>query len=234
MKIVKISGNDCGGFKAPKGHLDTQMYPECEGYETDRNIVKKTQERRKKKKTVAENENETIIAKHLYPIVRDNKTKGIWEQWKDREIDDRKFVDLIKHVVDMGFAGVSKDPTVRKGIMSAINNFNKYRDYAEAARAIGAFLSMGDRVAEEHFADSSSWYKRAQMDYPELRGDFYPEKRERLNLDHSLKEEIINMYKKEFPNITATLEEMWDWYRRHFTKIPKKFDWEKQGRPRRI
>jgi len=52
----RLSGNDCGGFKPPKKgqHLDTQMFPECEGKETDRNIVKKTVERRKKKKVKAE------------------------------------------------------------------------------------------------------------------------------------------------------------------------------------
>ena len=31
----------------PKGHLDTQLFPECEGSQFDRNIVKKTEERRK-------------------------------------------------------------------------------------------------------------------------------------------------------------------------------------------
>lgn len=51
MKIIKIkASNDCGGFKPPKGHLDTQMFPECEGYETSRDIVKKTVEKRKKDK----------------------------------------------------------------------------------------------------------------------------------------------------------------------------------------
>jgi len=48
MKIIKLTSNECGGFKPPKGHLDTQMFPECEGTPTDRNIVKKTVERRKK------------------------------------------------------------------------------------------------------------------------------------------------------------------------------------------
>jgi hypothetical protein len=43
-----MSSNDCGGFKKPKGHLDTQMFPECEGTSCDRNIVKKTVERRKR------------------------------------------------------------------------------------------------------------------------------------------------------------------------------------------
>jgi len=53
IKTSKTSSNDCGGFKPPKGHLDTQMFPECEGTETDRDIVKKTEkteEKRKKEK----------------------------------------------------------------------------------------------------------------------------------------------------------------------------------------
>jgi len=49
MKITRKNSNDCGGFKPPKGHLDTQMFPECEDTETDRNIVKKNQEKKKKK-----------------------------------------------------------------------------------------------------------------------------------------------------------------------------------------
>ncbi len=54
MKITKINSNECGGFKKPKGHLDTQMFPECENWPTDRNIVKKTVEKRKKKKSKEE------------------------------------------------------------------------------------------------------------------------------------------------------------------------------------
>ena len=50
MCDCKTSSNECGGFKPPKGHLDTQMFPECVGTPCDRNIVKKTVERRKKKK----------------------------------------------------------------------------------------------------------------------------------------------------------------------------------------
>jgi len=55
MKITKISKEnkenkkdkkDCGGFQRPKGHLDTQMFPECEGSKFDRDIVKKTEERK--------------------------------------------------------------------------------------------------------------------------------------------------------------------------------------------
>jgi len=40
----------CKKYSKPKGHLDTQLFPECEGTKYDRNIVKKTVERRKKEK----------------------------------------------------------------------------------------------------------------------------------------------------------------------------------------
>jgi len=47
------ASNDCGGFKPPKGHLDTQLYPECQGTETDRDVVKKQEKKNKKKKTAS-------------------------------------------------------------------------------------------------------------------------------------------------------------------------------------
>jgi len=45
----------CGGFKPPKGHMDSQMYPECSGTDEDRDVVKKTIKRRKKKNSCDEN-----------------------------------------------------------------------------------------------------------------------------------------------------------------------------------
>lgn len=42
----KKKKKDCGGYQKAKGHLDTQMYPECTGTKYDRNIVKKTVEER--------------------------------------------------------------------------------------------------------------------------------------------------------------------------------------------
>jgi hypothetical protein len=72
---MKTAGNDCGGFKAPKGHLDTQMFPECEGYETDRNVVKKTVERREKKKKKSFNLREYRLAeRHRF---RDPSTEQV-------------------------------------------------------------------------------------------------------------------------------------------------------------
>ena len=66
MKIYRITsdckGGLCGGYGKPKGHLDTQMFPECKGKPGDRDVVKKTRERRnkgkKKKKTVAKKKKE--------------------------------------------------------------------------------------------------------------------------------------------------------------------------------
>lgn len=48
MKIYKIQSN-CGGYKKPKGHLDTQLFPECEGTDADRDIVKKNRKKNEKK-----------------------------------------------------------------------------------------------------------------------------------------------------------------------------------------
>jgi len=49
VRIHKSSSN-CGGFRPPKGHMDSQMFPECEGTPADRDIVKKTRERRNRNK----------------------------------------------------------------------------------------------------------------------------------------------------------------------------------------
>ena len=67
------SSNDCGGFKPPSGKMDSQMYPECEGYETDRNIVKKTVEKRKKKKKKAFNLKQHRLDKLSYAFGKDDE-----------------------------------------------------------------------------------------------------------------------------------------------------------------
>ena len=81
MKIISLSSNDCGGFKPPKGHLDTQLYPECEGTECDRDIVKKTVEKRKKKKKV------------------EAKLSNSWEKYNKIGLNDKQLVDIF-----VGFA----------------------------------------------------------------------------------------------------------------------------------
>jgi hypothetical protein len=52
MRIYRItskSEGNCGGYGKPKGHLDTQMFPECKGKPGDRDVVKKTRLKKKKK-----------------------------------------------------------------------------------------------------------------------------------------------------------------------------------------
>ena len=74
MKIIKISGNYCGGFKPPKGHLDTQMYPECENFETNRNIVRKTVERRNKRKK----KRASIVVEETKENIKTSELKEKW------------------------------------------------------------------------------------------------------------------------------------------------------------
>jgi hypothetical protein len=224
MKIIKLdrdvtAGNDCGGFRPPRGHLDTQMFPECERFETNRDAVKKTVKRRTQNKKKASIE---LEAKHAFPIVQTKPTqpKGIWEQWLAGSMQDRKFVELMIHLSQQGLPGVSRDPSVRKGIANAIDAYRRNNDVGEAARSIGAFLSMGKSVREELFANASNWYKKAQVTFPEA-------KSEKEWLHPPLREKIVREFRKNFPNISATLEEMWNWYRKNFTMPPgKKYDWE--------
>lgn len=146
MRIVKITGNDCGGFRPPKGHLDTQMFPECEPYETNRDIVRKTVERRKKKR---------------------------------------------KHT----------NCTENKCVVSEIQQ-------------------------------PSNWYKKATEDSPEFSGDFSLSRKEMIN--PSLREKIIRYFKESHPGITATFEEMQDWFRKNFTRTTDMEKLREKGRtPRR-
>lgn len=43
MKILKLSQMDCGGFSGPKGHLDTQLFPDC----PDRTLTKQKHKKKK-------------------------------------------------------------------------------------------------------------------------------------------------------------------------------------------
>ncbi len=51
MRIIRIS--KCGkgygkDFGKPKGHLDTQLFPECKGTKYDRDVVKNQRKKTKK------------------------------------------------------------------------------------------------------------------------------------------------------------------------------------------
>jgi len=91
---VKAS-NDCGGYQPPKGHLDTQLYPECKDTPCDRDIVKKTRKRRKNNKkafnlfhhrlfknAISDNGNNKMPGRGL-PVVA---TRGALEKFEYNEI----------------------------------------------------------------------------------------------------------------------------------------------------
>lgn len=149
MKINKISSNDCGGFKPPKGHMDTQMYPECEGYETDRNIVKKTEEKNKKKKKKKKKEESQV---NNYSIIKKAKhgdsVSQLKQDWLDKAIDSKNFVDEIISHIKWGWIDVSRDPSVRAGIRKAILQLQQDGNYESAANSIAVSLSFGQHVEE--------------------------------------------------------------------------------------
>ena len=93
------------GFLPPKGHLDTQMYPECEGTKYDRDIVKKTREKRKKKKKKASKECS------ICNIVKESKEKkkrpadetpynpwAVCHTTVDKDKDPEKFERCVKEI----------------------------------------------------------------------------------------------------------------------------------------
>jgi len=118
-----------------------------------------------------------VEAKHRWPIVKEkeHQNKGVWEKWINKEIDDIKFVDLMIHIIKLGWTGITKDTSVRNGIMSAIRNFqiakNNIKDpkeyknnYSETARMIGSWLAAGENVNEELVSSSNNWYKKAKQE----------------------------------------------------------------------
>ena len=142
MKIYKISGNYCGGFDSPKGHLDTQLFPECEPYETNRNIVQKTIKRRHKKRKTA--------ASISWPLVT-HDAKGVLERWKNRTLDDKEFVRKMNQLSEIpGFPGVPDFPLIRNIINISLENYRRDGDAQVAARSIGGALSSWMQIEKEN------------------------------------------------------------------------------------
>jgi len=144
-KLITDASNECGGFRPPKGHLDTQMFPECEGWPTDRNIVKKTVEKRKKhekKKKASVNKE----AKLGFPIST-HDARGIWDQWKRNEIDSKTFVDqMMKLKATSGFPGLTNEPSTRKAIINILDTFDGTEDYASTAMYLDRWLSAEAQI----------------------------------------------------------------------------------------
>lgn len=146
-KIAKKASNNCGGFRPPKGHLDTQMFPECEGTETDRNIVKKTEEKNKKRKK------KSVEAKHSNPIAGET---GIWTQWKEGLLDDQEFVQSFMKYKDYYEAFVVEDPVVHGKIDHILSMYTKDKDASMAAKRLSVALSY-ENIAEEEEEDMGAF-----------------------------------------------------------------------------
>ena len=146
IKIIDAA-NECGGFRPPKGHLDTQMYPECEGWPTDRNIVKKTVEKRKKKrkKKKASIDKESKMG---WPISTHDAT-GIWQKWKNNEVDDKTFVDKMLELKEIsGFPGLTNEPTTRQAVINILDTFDGTEDYASVAIYLDKWLSASEQLED--------------------------------------------------------------------------------------
>lgn len=108
VRIAKINNiscykGDCGGFQKAKGHLDTQMFPECEGTKFDRNIVKKTVERRKKhrkhKKSASENVYVLALANNEKIDKIDKEAKSlISDLFRTKNTDKEAIKDLVSRL----------------------------------------------------------------------------------------------------------------------------------------
>jgi hypothetical protein len=157
----KESSNDCGGFQAPKGHLDTQMYPECVGTDTDRNIVKKEEKRKKKnkKKEASSQDNLQKHAKHSDVI---NQEWSDYQAHANDPLAAANFLESIKFAKDMGYSDVSKDPSTRRGLDKVISRWLEIKKFREMgpvqeemfklASKASAFLSMSSQSNEEIYA----------------------------------------------------------------------------------
>ena len=145
MKITKITSNYCGGFKPPKGHLDTQMFPECENFETDRNIVRKTVERRKKGKKKTKKASIQVEAKHGEPI---SGEEGIWTQWKSGIISDETFVDTLLKYKKAYEAFIADNSMIKWELNKVLSNYRQNHDASSDAKHISVLLSYED-VANE-------------------------------------------------------------------------------------
>jgi hypothetical protein len=162
MKIIRLNSNNCGGFRPPKGHLDTQMYPECEGTETDRNIVKKTVEKRKKKKKKKKSKRKSCFEPYLRKIAlkkealrkeakHGSQTMRVLDGWRDKTIKDRDFVVHVAQLVYNGHHHISEDPLTRKILESAIAEVKQDQDWNKAAEKIARALGQSEHTDESHY-----------------------------------------------------------------------------------
>jgi len=163
MRIEKTSSeiskktkgpNYCGGFKPPKGHLDTQLFPECKGYPTDRDIVKKTTDKRNKNKKASILSNKIDKYAKLGAYLEGKHSP--WDQWKNSPKlfeDNNVFITNIKALLEHGgnqFLPSSPDYSpMRKMIFKAINlafTGKSEESYLDAANKINVALNYAEPI----------------------------------------------------------------------------------------
>jgi hypothetical protein len=115
-----------GGYSTgkAKGHLDTQMFPECDGSKFDRNIVKKTVNRRKKNiSPYAFNLKEYKLSSYLNRIDENTSLLG-----KINSIKEAQDICLEMHgeVPKKGYESMIDDGVTRIG-----GEYRKYKTYLQ-------------------------------------------------------------------------------------------------------
>ena len=172
MKITRLDSNECGGFRPPKSHLDTQMYPECEGTPCDRDIVKKTVEKRKNKKKKASVNKEAKLGLFL------KSHNSPWGKWKDSSKEHADNVAFVNGIYQLwGHGGEAFLPMtadyhlIRRMIAKALQK--AFREKSEeaflgAANSISAALSYAEPIAggEVKSASCNSRVTKAKHSWP--------------------------------------------------------------------
>lgn len=124
MRIIRLSDN----YGKPKGHLDTQLFPECKGTKKDRDVVKKYR-RRKKKKSM-------VTAKHSWPIVGQHGDTGLLLDYKNGKISNKDFVKKLVYLVENGFIGVTDNDIIRECLFNTVKYYKQSGDVDETAVAL--------------------------------------------------------------------------------------------------
>ena len=133
MRIYRIN-KGCGKFQKPKGKLDTQLFPECEGTPQDRDVVKKHRKRKMKQ------------AKLEWPMTT-NDNQGLLQKWQNKKITNEEFLRGVEISVNMaGSPGLSGVEESKQNLKDSINNalvsYKKDGDSEEAATSIANMLEM--------------------------------------------------------------------------------------------
>ena len=163
--------NDCGGFQKPKGHLDTQMYPECAGSRFDRDIVKKEEKRRKKnqRKKKAFNLKEYRLA--TKEIKSSELYKQFLEEGKSKESAATELLDIL---TDGAFVSV-EEPKRSELIQKVIEKYSKTEN-----KNLKKEADIKEMYPKNHEGIDANFLKPQTYEYYinlDERGEFYADVR---------------------------------------------------------